>query len=227
MSDHHTAVSDGKGRSCRMFKKDFQRGRSERGGESYSFSYVEPLSDARTKLEDFFNILLWLRGFGAVGILFICLELPSSFSLVGGAPEPASLLTLEKRISLFIGGYAKQYRLEPALLRAVIKVESDFNPTAVSPKGARGLMQLMPLTAAALNVLDPFDPNENIRAGAGELRRLLDRFGGNLRLALAAYHAGETRVRSVGVPPFRATKRYVGDVLRYYRMFMDEQVKAP
>jgi soluble lytic murein transglycosylase len=89
-------------------------------------------------------------------------------------------------------------------------------------------MQLMPPTAAALNVLDPFDPKENIRAGAGELRRLLDRFGGNLRLALAAYHAGEARVsRSVGVPPFRATRRYVKDVLRYYRLFADEQVKAP
>jgi len=170
----------------------------------------------------------WLRGLGAFGILIACLVLPSSLSLVGSTPEPASLLTLEKRISLFIGGYAKQYRLEPALLRAVIKVESDFNPTAVSSKGARGLMQLMPLTAAALNVLDPFDPNENIRAGAGELRRLLDRFGGNLRLALAAYHAGEARVsRSVGVPPFRSTRRYVGEVLRHYRMFMDGEQKVP
>lgn len=170
----------------------------------------------------------WLRGLGAAGILIACLVLPSSLALVDDAFERASSLPLEKRISRFIAGYAKQYRLEPALLRAVIKVESDFNPTAVSPKGAQGLMQLMPPTAAALNVLDPFDPNENIRAGAGELRRLLDRFGGNLRLALSAYHAGEARViRSVGVPPFRSTKRYVGDVLRYYRMFMDEGQKAP
>lgn len=170
----------------------------------------------------------WRRVLGAIGILIACLVLPSSLVLVDDAFEQTSSLPLEKRISRFIAGYAKQYRLEPALLRAVIKVESDFNPTAVSPKGAQGLMQLMPPTAAALNVLDPFDPNENIRAGARELRRLLDRFGGNLRLALAAYHAGEARItRSVGVPPFRSTKRYVGDVLRYYRMFTDEQVKAP
>jgi soluble lytic murein transglycosylase len=170
----------------------------------------------------------WLRGLRAVGILVACLVLPSSFSPVDDAATRASARTSEQRISLFIAGYAKQYRLEPALLRAVIKVESDFNPTAISPSGAQGLMQLMPPTAAALNVLDPFDPKENIRAGAGELRRLLDRFGGNLRLALAAYHAGEARVsRSVGVPPFRATRRYVKDVLRYYRLFADEQVKAP
>jgi soluble lytic murein transglycosylase-like protein len=169
---------------------------------------------------------LWFRVLGGVGILLACLVLPSS--LLDSALEPAAWLTLEQRISRFIAGYAEQYRLDPALLRAVIKVESDFNPTAVSSKGARGLMQLMPPTAAALKVLDPFDPKENIRAGAGELRRLLDRFGGNLKLALAAYHAGEARVsRSVGVPPFRATKRYVGDVLRYYRMFTDEQVKTP
>ena len=173
---------------------------------------ISPLSPAQ-----------WLRGLGALGILTACPALPSPLSLVGSGLEPPFALTLEKQINLFIGGYAKQYHLEPALLRAVIKVESDFNPTAVSPKGAQGLMQLMPPTAAALNVLDPFDPDENIRAGAGELRRLLDRFGGNLRLALAAYHAGEARViRSVGVPPFRSTKRYIGEVLRYYRMFGDK-----
>jgi|SoiMethySBSTD1v2_1073268.scaffolds.fasta_scaffold1021482_2 soluble lytic murein transglycosylase-like protein len=173
---------------------------------------ISPLSPAQ-----------WLRGLGALGILTACLALPSPLSLVSSGLEPPFALTLEKQINLFIGGYAKQYHLEPALLRAVIKVESDFNPTAVSPKGAQGLMQLMPPTAAALNVLDPFDPDENIRAGAGELRRLLDRFGGNLRLALAAYHAGEARViRSVGVPPFRSTKRYIGEVLRYYRMFGDK-----
>jgi soluble lytic murein transglycosylase-like protein len=128
----------------------------------------------------------------------------------------------EERISHFIANYAKHYRLEPALLRAVIKVESDFNPTAVSSKGARGLMQLMPPTAAALNVTDPFNPDENIRAGAGELRRLLNRFNGNVALALAAYHAGEARIGPhISVPPFRSTEKYVGKVLWYYHMFMD------
>ena len=170
----------------------------------------------------------WYRVLAALGILIIFLAVPSAPLRVDGPLRPASSSTFEERISRFIAWYAKQYRLEPALLRAVIKVESDFNPTAVSPKGARGLMQLMPPTAAALNVLDPFDPDENIRAGAGELRRLLDRFDGNLKLALAAYHAGEARVRrSISVPPFRSTRRYVGDVLRYYRMFMEGEEKAP
>jgi soluble lytic murein transglycosylase len=155
----------------------------------------------------------WFRSVATVGILAVSLALSS-------APRPVE--GIEERISRVIADYAKQYRLEAALLRAVIKVESDFNPTAVSPKGARGLMQLMPPTAAAMNVLDPFDPDENVRAGAGELRRLLDRFRGDLKLALAAYHAGEARVRrSVKVPPFRSTERYVGEVLRYYRVFMD------
>ena len=170
----------------------------------------------------------WFRILGAFGILIVSLALASSPLRVDGPFRLSPSLTVDERISRFIAGYAKQYRLEPALLLAVIKVESDFNPTAVSPKGARGLMQLMPPTAAALNVLDPFDPGENIRAGAGELRRLLDRFDGNLKLALAAYHAGEGRVaRSISVPPFQSTKRYVGEVLRYYRIFVDGEEKAP
>ncbi|HEX2055772.1 MAG TPA: lytic transglycosylase domain-containing protein [Nitrospiraceae bacterium] len=170
----------------------------------------------------------WFRALGGLGVLLVCLVLSSSPLRVDDPLRLSPSLTVEERINRFIAGYAKQYRLEPALLRAVIKVESGFNPTAVSPKGARGLMQLMPPTAAALNVLDPFDPGENIRAGAGELRRLLDRFGGNLKLALAAYHAGETRVsRSISVPPFPSTKRYIREVLRYYHLFMDEDEKAP
>ncbi len=127
------------------------------------------------------------------------------------SPEP---------IASIIATYAEQYALDPALLKAVIKVESNFNSDAVSSKGAIGLMQLMPLTAAALHVLDPFDPKDNIRAGAALLRRLLDRFGGDLSLALAAYHAGETRVRqAIGVPAIPATQLYVERVLGHYDRF--------
>lgn len=170
----------------------------------------------------------WSRIVATFGILAASLSLSSSPVREDGPFWLSASSTAEKRIGHFIAGYAKQYRLEPALLRAVIKVESDFNPTAVSPKGARGLMQLMPPTAAALNVLDPFDPDENIRAGAGELRRLLNRFNGDVKLALAAYHAGEARIsRSVSVPPVQSTRRYVGEVLRYYRMFMDDKNKGP
>lgn len=123
-------------------------------------------------------------------------------------------------IASLVARYAEQYALDPALLQAIIKVESNFNSDAVSSKGAIGLMQLMPLTAAAFHVLDPFDPNDNIRAGAALLRGLLDRFGGDLSLALAAYHAGEARVRhTVGVPTLPATQIYVDRVMGYYERF--------
>jgi len=106
--------------------------------------------------------------------------------------------------------------LDTRLLHAVIAVESDHQREVVSPKGAMGLMQLMPATAAELGVSDPFDPEENILAGARYLRRLWDRFG-DLTLALAAYNAGPERVEQFGgVPPFAETESYVVQVRRLY-----------
>ncbi len=126
-----------------------------------------------------------------------------------------------RELNQAIRWYARRHRLSPALLRAVIKAESDFNPRAVSPTGAIGLMQLMPKTAASLNVHDPFNPIENIRGGAKHLRYLLDRFEGNLPLALAAYNAGEYRVKRHcdRIPPIRETQEYVEKVLSYYETF--------
>ena len=115
--------------------------------------------------------------------------------------------------------YAKRYRLDPALLRAVIKAESDFRQEAISRKGAVGLMQLTPDTAATLRVADIYDPIQNIRGGAKQLRRLLNRYHGNLRLTLAAYNAGVHRVKGGKVPPIRETRAYVRKVLRYYAAY--------
>lgn len=115
------------------------------------------------------------------------------------------------------------YDVEPELVRAIIMTESRFDPKAVSKKGARGLMQLMPLTAKAMGVKDVFDPHTNIRAGVRYFKSLLDRFEGDVTLALAAYHAGGRRVkRHRGVPPIRATRHYVGKVLRYYDTYKKE-----
>lgn len=111
---------------------------------------------------------------------------------------------------------SRKYNVESALIRAVIKAESNFNHLAVSRKGARGLMQLMPTTASSLEVHDSFHPENNIEGGARYLRYLLKYFNGSLPLALAAYNAGENAViRYGGIPPYRETQTYVKRVLAY------------
>jgi soluble lytic murein transglycosylase-like protein len=125
----------------------------------------------------------------------------------------------EQEIRRAIVFYAKRYRLDPALLRAVIKVESDFRPDVVSRKGAVGLMQLMPETAATLRVVDINDPIQNIRGGAKQLRHLLRLYEGDVPLALAAYNAGVHRVKGGKIPRIRETRSYVRKVLRYYKAF--------
>ena len=124
----------------------------------------------------------------------------------------------------FIKKAAQKHNLDHALIRAVIKTESGFNHKAVSRKGARGLMQLMPGTALTLNVSDSFDPWSNIDGGSKYLRYLLNQFNGNLSLALAAYNAGEAAVAKYrnSIPPYPETQTYVRRVLSFFQKYSGE-----
>ena len=135
----------------------------------------------------------------------------------GSWPANARYLVGPKEIDEAIERAAARHQVDPNLVRAMIKVESNFNPHAVSKKGAMGLMQLMPATARRLDVSHPFDPNENVDAGVRHLRNLLDNYGGNVRLSLAAYNAGETAVaRYNGVPAIPETANYVKQITNLY-----------
>ena len=121
----------------------------------------------------------------------------------------------EMTIDEHIKEVADRHGVRADLVAAVIEAESEFNPRAVSRRGARGLMQLMPKTAATLGVDDPFDPKANIEAGVKHLRAMMDRFDNNIPLALAAYNAGEVAViKHHGIPPYRETRAYVKRILK-------------
>jgi len=121
-----------------------------------------------------------------------------------------------------INHYGSRYRVDPNLIKAVIRTESDFNRYAVSSQGAQGLMQLMPETARELRVSDPFNPGQNIDGGTRYLRSLLDTFDGDLTLTLAAYNAGPTLVKRVNrIPRIPETVTYVQRVLAYYQGYRD------
>jgi soluble lytic murein transglycosylase len=136
------------------------------------------------------------------------------------AQQPSAAPAAGEIPSLFrsmIGEAASTHHLHPELVAAMVKVESNFDPGAVSRRGALGLLQLMPDTARRLGVADPFDPRQNLEAGARYFRSLLDQFDGDTVLALAAYNAGEEAVRRYGgLPPFSETRAYVDRVLTHF-----------
>jgi hypothetical protein len=148
------------------------------------------------------------------------------YSFVRKEPEPApprpgagggALSQGLRTFASVIRAAAERYGVDTRLVEAIVQAESAGNPTAVSPKGARGLMQLMPERAALLGVRDSFDPHQNVDGGVRHIRDLLQSFGGDVTLALAAYNAGEGAVRSHGgVPPFAETREYVRRVRALY-----------
>jgi soluble lytic murein transglycosylase-like protein len=143
---------------------------------------------------------------------FAILEAPAVRTATPVTPLPIVMPTrIRYGYEDLIAQHAAASQIQPDLVRAVMQVESAFNPRARSPKGAIGLMQLMPSTAADMGVTDPYDPAQNIRGGVTYLRRLLDRYDNNEELALAAYNAGPVAVDQFGskVPPYRETRDYV------------------
>lgn len=149
---------------------------------------------------------------GLLGLLYGCSD---------GGYLPFSARSLPpNEIDSLVSTAAQSQRVPRGLVRAVLMAESAGNPAAISRVGAEGLMQLMPATASACGLDDPFDPTGNVECGAGYLRAMLDRFHGNVRLAVAAYNAGPGAVdRYHGVPPYAETQAYVARVISAYQSY--------
>jgi soluble lytic murein transglycosylase-like protein len=154
-----------------------------------------------------------------VAIHWVCVLLALPAISPAAAPAADSGRTAMDRADLheLVQAISREHGVDPKLVDALVRVESAYDPNAVSRRGAMGLMQLMPATAERLEVDDPFDPEKNIRGGVKEFSRLIDQYSGNLQFALAAYNAGEGAVaRYRGVPPFAETRNYVSKILTIY-----------
>ena len=165
------------------------------------------------------QIYAWRDANGTLVLSDRSIDRPTAVYEVEGAPKYVSTTPVEstsarERYEPYVQEHSNRQSLRPELVRAVIQVESGYNPRALSPKGAMGLMQLMPETARMLGVQRPYDPEQNIRGGTRYLRLLLDKYQGNEELALAAYNAGSGAVDRYGkkIPPYRETRDYVRKV---------------
>ncbi len=141
-------------------------------------------------------------------------------------PSPEEPKASASTYDHLIRAACQKYSIDPALVMAVIHTESRFDPQAVSPKGAVGLMQINPITIRELGINDPFNPQHNIDGGVRYLKGLLDTFAGDRKLALAAYNAGPTQVhRHNGIPPFKETQKYIKQVSRYLTFYQKTPIR--
>jgi soluble lytic murein transglycosylase-like protein len=132
----------------------------------------------------------------------------------------------DRLFHLIITQEAKRYKIDPCLVKAIIMAESGYNPKAISKRGAKGLMQLMPSTAEALGVEDIFNPKQNISGGIRYFKQLVNKFDGDVKLALAAYNAGSQKVQHYqGIPPYKSTQYYIEKVFKYYDMYKDQSAE--
>lgn len=164
------------------------------------------------------QVTLTLPGGGAMGVpARVILQHFPGYVPPPDLEKPEEKLPADLPYRDLIAKYCQQYQMDWKLVAAVIKVESNFNPKAVSPKGAQGLMQLMPATQKEEGVVNPFVPEENIRGGVHYLKKMLDAFQGDLELTLAAYNAGIGRVQALqAVPAIPETRQYVSKILALY-----------
>lgn len=179
---------------------------------------------------------LWTRGFCALVLCALLAPLAGAEVKIGIGPDGRKVITNESLaqrarryssrllpvpdddLSPLIDRHCQEQNLDPKLVRALIQAESGYNRRALSNKGAKGLMQLMPSTASLFQVRDPYDADENLRGGTSYLRSLIDHFAGRLELAVAAYNAGPGAVeKHGGIPPYQETREYVRRVLGMYR----------
>jgi len=152
-----------------------------------------------------------------VGILILPIAVPAAANGAAESASGGSVALDHSELRQLVNRVSLEHGVDPKLVDALVRVESSYDPRAVSRKGAMGLMQLMPDTADRLQVEDPFDPEQNVRAGVKEFSRLVDRYAGSLQLALAAYNAGEGAVaRYRGIPPYNETRNYVSRILTLY-----------
>jgi soluble lytic murein transglycosylase-like protein len=154
-------------------------------------------------------------------------EMPNISALAAYRVQPSPMRAESRAYDPIIANVSRQYNVETALVKAVIKAESGFQANAVSPKGARGLMQLMPGTAQMHGVRNIHEPFQNIVGGVQHLRMLLDRYSNNVVLALAAYNAGEGWVDQYGgIPPFEETRNYVHRVLQFRQDYLQQAIAS-
>jgi len=179
-------------------------------------------------------IVIMVCGTPAVADIYMCLDKQGVYHFTNVPPsdgytlfirEPKRNTAPDEKVSRYddyLREAAREQKLPFHLLKAMTKVESNFDPTAVSHKGAVGLMQIMPDNFTALNLKDPYDPRENIFAGARYFKNLLTRYKGEEKLALAAYNAGPDAVdRYQGIPPIKETREYVDRVFKFYHIFKE------
>lgn len=153
-------------------------------------------------------------------------QLPPSVSIKKTEHSSVSGKKEENLYHKFIIQTASHYEVDPALIKAIIMAESGYNTKAVSNKGAKGLMQLMPKTAREMGVEDIFNPHQNITGGVQYFKQMVNRFNGDVKLALAAYNAGSRKVLHYkGIPPFKATRYYIKKVLKYYQIYKDQMAE--